>query len=64
MNIAQKLARLCSASDLPPANQSAASTDFTMTAVTLGSLRRIRAVRSLTAEAISALSDGALRTLE
>ena len=35
------------ASDLPPANQSAASTDFTMMAVTLGSLRRIPAVRSL-----------------
>jgi hypothetical protein len=35
-----------------------------MMAVTLGSLRRMRAVRSLTAVAISAFSDGEARTLE
>jgi len=60
----QKLARPCSASELPPANQSAASTDFTMTAVILGSLRRILAVSSVTAAAMSAFSDGVWRELE
>src|SRR5258708_2971371 len=42
----QKLASSCSASDLPPANQSAGSTASTMTAVTFGSLWRIFAASS------------------
>src|SRR5258708_33258 len=42
----QKLASFCSASDLPPANQSAGSTASTMTAVTFGSLWRIFAASS------------------
>jgi hypothetical protein len=49
---------------LPPANQSLASTDFTMIAVTFGSLRRILAVSSETALAMSAFSDGDWRELE
>jgi len=49
---------------LPPANQSAASTDFTMIAVTLGSLCRIFAVSSETAEAISDFSETDWRELE
>ncbi len=46
------------ASDRPPANQSLASTALTMIAVTSGSLRRMRAVRSETAAAMSAFVEG------
>jgi hypothetical protein len=49
---------------LPPANQSAAPVDFTMMAVTLGSLCRIFAVSSETAAAMSDFSEGDWRGLE
>jgi len=64
MDVEPEACELLSASALPPANQSAASTDFTMIAVTLGSLCRILAVSSVTPAAMSAFSDGAWRELE
>src|SRR5690348_18315562 len=52
----QKLASHSWVSDLPPQNQSSDGTRETMTAVTLGSLRRIVVDRRATSAAIAALS--------
>ena len=57
------LARPCSASERPPANQSSGSTRWTMIAVTFGSLLRKVADRRLTSAAMAAFEASRLSWL-